>query len=99
MEVLVAGWPVIAARCIGLREVVEGTPALTVDPRAPRDLAEAMRRVMRFPDACRAAAAAFMPEAGRRFDVRHASTGLDAVFERVRARGRKRTRLQPLTAR
>src|SRR5690606_20718599 len=38
MEVLSAGVPLVASRCIGLREVCEGTPAILVDPASAESL-------------------------------------------------------------
>jgi glycosyltransferase involved in cell wall biosynthesis len=42
MEALVAGVPLIASNCIGLREVIEGSPAFIVKPGNSNDIAEAI---------------------------------------------------------
>jgi glycosyltransferase involved in cell wall biosynthesis len=42
MEALAAGTPIIGTNCIGLREVLEGSPALVVKPKDSRALSEAI---------------------------------------------------------
>jgi len=46
METLVAGVPLIATNCIGLREVINNTPTITVDPADDQALANAMEYCM-----------------------------------------------------
>ena len=86
MEALVAGCPLIASTCIGLREVIEGTPAVAVAPGSPEDLARAMRDMIGRPDAFTARAIHFMPEAGQRFDVSRAADSLDELIDTTLAR-------------
>lgn len=45
MEVLVAGVPLIASECVGLREVVKETPALTFTPGSSPELAERIEQL------------------------------------------------------
>ena len=42
MEVFICGTPLIATDCIGLREVIEGTPARIIKPRDSHALANAL---------------------------------------------------------
>lgn len=85
MEVLVAGTPLIASDCIGLREVVAGTPATVVPPADGPALAEAIALHMsrdlapRFRD--------FVPDAARRYDAR---TQIEGILELYRELARPR---------
>jgi len=89
METLVSGCPLIAARCIGLREVVSGTPALGVTPGAPAELAEAMRSVMSNYGRIKEATLTHMDRARCAFDVRTASRRLDALLDSLVGSGGK----------
>lgn len=80
MEALAAGTPLIAARSIGLREVVADTPALTVAPNSPSELAEAMKCLIQDLPTHSTKAQAFAPAARRRFDVRRTATALDSMM-------------------
>lgn len=66
MEVLCAGKPLIATNCIGLRCVVENTPARVIDPYSPDQLADAIESALGDTDA---AFTAFQAEAVKRFDL------------------------------
>ena len=88
MEALIAGCPLIASNCIGLREVVAGSPALVVPPGSPEALASAMERVILERHALRAAALAYAPIASERFDVRHTSQALGRLLAEVAGRSR-----------
>lgn len=79
MEALVSGVPLITSDCIGLREVVRGTPALVVPDGNPTGLAQAMDRLLC--ETRREHFAAFRQEAARRFDVRMASGKVSALFD------------------
>lgn len=46
MEALAAGVPFIGTSCIGLGEVMEGTPSYVVDPESADQLAETLARVL-----------------------------------------------------
>lgn len=78
-EVLCSGTPLVATTCPGLREAVEGTPAVTVAPGDPAALAEAMRAVMEDPG-MRERFRASRAEAARRFDVRESAERLAALL-------------------
>jgi len=81
MEALVAGVPLIASSCPGLREVIAGTPATGIAPGNSRELAGAMRRAIQQRTALRHAAAAFTTAAAARFDVTHAAAALEELFD------------------
>jgi len=66
-EALSCGKPVVAARCIGLREAVEDTPALVFEPEDVSGLVEQMRRSMQPEQIERFSS--FQKEAITRFDV------------------------------
>jgi glycosyltransferase involved in cell wall biosynthesis len=83
IEGLVAGRPLIASRCTGLREIVSNTPALTVPPGDPSALADAMRAAIRDAIPMQAAAAHFAHEASTRFDSRRVALALDACFREI----------------
>lgn len=72
MEALIAGVPIIGTNCIGLREVLEGTPASVVPPGDARALARKIEYEMTA--GRRKEFEAYMPEAARRFSPeRHVS--------------------------
>ena len=78
METMVAGVPMIGTNCIGLREVLEHTPARIVPPRDGVDLAKALIREMTDPTTEKARA--FALEAARRFEVRGYAADLERVM-------------------
>lgn len=81
MECMVAGTPLIASNCIGLREVVAGSAATIVPPSSPEALAEAMcQYVHNLPIG---PARAFAGEAARVFDVRPAAAALGELYEQL----------------
>lgn len=69
MEVLSAGTPLIATTCVGLREVVNGTPAMTISPGKGDELAQAINRAIETEAEQKAAARAYSPHAWKRFDA------------------------------
>lgn len=81
MEALVSGVPFIASDCIGLREVVRGTPAIVVPDGSPEGLAEAMVDLMR--SESEGAFEAFRESAAQRFDVRNTVRDVDELFRLV----------------
>lgn len=86
MEAFVSGCPLIATRCIGLREIIADTPALVAEPAAPADLAEAIRRFLRDPHGARERARQFAPLAASRFDVAKTTAALRAELLRLSGR-------------
>jgi glycosyltransferase involved in cell wall biosynthesis len=83
MECLVAGRPLIASRCVGLREIVSNTPTITVPPGDSSALADTMRAAIRDEASLHSAGARFAQEATRRFDSRRVSAALDACFRQI----------------
>ncbi len=81
MEAFVLGCPVVAAPCIGLREIVKDTPAVVLKKVGDsKGLASALSGVIRNRDILKAEAAAFALKARERFDVRKSADQLDALL-------------------
>ncbi len=78
MEALVAGVPLIGANCIGLREVLEDTPAVMVPTRDGPALAAALLEEMANPS--RAGAEAFRDKAAARYDVRIQAQAIEQLM-------------------
>jgi glycosyltransferase involved in cell wall biosynthesis len=78
MEAMVAGVPVIGTSCVGLREVLSGTPSVVVPPRDGAGLAAALLAEMERPTAD--SAKAFASEAARRFDVKEKALMLEKLM-------------------
>ncbi|WP_319583428.1 glycosyltransferase family 4 protein [uncultured Pseudodesulfovibrio sp.] len=87
-EVLASGKPLIASTCIGLREVVRETPALTIPSEDWQALAEAMRRTVNEDHS--KAFREYQPTAIERFDVQKTADGLKALFAELAAKGAPR---------
>jgi glycosyltransferase involved in cell wall biosynthesis len=68
MEVLTCGTPLIASNCIGLREVVQGTPTLVVPVGDSKALSESIRLCMEQDQ--RQRFSEFAPLAAQRYDVK-----------------------------
>ena len=83
MEAMVAGVPVLGTDCTGLREVLRGSPSVTVPPNDSRALAEAIRDAIDNP--WKEEAASYAPTAKQRFDVTHTAKKLLSLFEQLRA--------------
>jgi len=86
MESLVAGCPLIATSCVGLREVVAETPAIVIPPASPVALAAAVRRLASDTPMWKARAHSFRPAARTRYDVTVAAAELDALFRQTLSR-------------
>lgn len=80
MEALVTGTPIIGTSCVGLREVLEGSPATVVPPRDVDALAHALRTHIETPSSFAAAAAAYADEAAKRFDVTQSARQMAALY-------------------
>ena len=81
MEAMAVGTPVVGTDCIGLHEVLVGTPATMVPAGDSPALARALKGVIDSPTP--ELARHFAPEARRRFDVRASSAKLLQLFDRV----------------
>lgn len=81
MEALVAGAPLIASTCIGLREACRGTPALMCAPGDSLSLLDAINRFVTERALHEAEARAYQSEAMRRFDRKETALRLRALYE------------------
>lgn len=79
METLVAGVPIIGTNCIGLREVLEGTPATVVDAGDSQGLVSAIRENIKNPH--KEEFEKFVPRALERFDSRRSAVGLQEIYQ------------------
>ena len=79
MEAMVAGVPLVASDCIGLREVVRDTPAIVARAGDPSSLSDALREVVG--NTPRVQAREFIPRARERFDSRRSASVLNNVFD------------------
>ena len=82
-ECLCAGVPLIASNCLGLREVISGTPALAIPPEHVHALVEAMQKVGADPISIRKRALHYRLKAVERFDVRATASQLMSLFHSV----------------
>jgi glycosyltransferase involved in cell wall biosynthesis len=83
MEALCAGVPLLGTSCIGLRELLHGSPSVVVPPDDAAALADALAEAIRrpWPDAARAYAAT----ARERFSARRSSRQLRQLFDELLA--------------
>ncbi|MDR0610311.1 MAG: glycosyltransferase family 4 protein [Planctomycetaceae bacterium] len=79
MESLVLGIPVIGSDCIGLREVLRGTPSLVHQHDNPESLAAVLIKFIESPTTD--AAKRYTMEAAKRFDVRLATDQLLEIYQ------------------
>jgi glycosyltransferase involved in cell wall biosynthesis len=79
METLICGVPLIGTNCIGLREVLKGTPAIVVEKADASDLAKALIREMK--TSSKETFANFMGEAASIFDVSNTSKSLEQIYD------------------
>jgi len=81
MEVLTAGRPLIASRCVGLREVIQDTPALSFEVDNAEELAEHMLYCMNNEGEQKELAERYISQAKLRFCHGKAAKGLLAIYE------------------
>lgn len=81
MEVLSCGTPLIATNCIGLREVLKGTPATVIPIENPTALAQALRLEMEV--STKDKFTAFQNTAINKFDVSVTIHKLHQVYDRM----------------
>ena len=81
MEAMCAGVPVLGTDCIGLREVLQGTPSVMVPAADANALASALDCAIRSP--WTEAARRHASEAQKRFDVRPAAERLRNLFDEL----------------
>jgi glycosyltransferase involved in cell wall biosynthesis len=78
METLICGVPFIGSNCIGLREVLKGTPAIVVEKADASDLAKALIREMK--SSSKDTFANFSEKAATMFDVTKTSKSLAEIY-------------------
>lgn len=78
METLVCGTPLVASNCIGLCEVIEGTPTIQVSPRNAVQIADAFERMSRTD--MRDVFRSYASEAAQRFDVSRQADRLQQLY-------------------
>ena len=81
MESLVLGTPVIGSDCLGLREVLRGTPAVVVPKDNAEALADAIVSFVENPQPAKDAAKNYSADAGKRFDVNLATEQLLELYQ------------------
>ena len=79
-EGLVCGTPVVASKCIGLREVTHNTPAQMVEPGNPSALGGKIVEIMNNYQSIKNECVAFVPEAVNRFDAGRTSAKLEEII-------------------
>lgn len=98
METMAAGCPLIASDCVGLREVVRGTPALVARAEDPHSLALQMKTAMDYEATPRNVFCDFAPIARDRFDVRRTAAAMEQIFSQLlqsRGGSRRPAALEP----
>jgi glycosyltransferase involved in cell wall biosynthesis len=79
MEAMCLGIPVLGSDCIGLREVLHGSPSMQVPAGDPDALSQGISRAMTNP--WTENARQYVPQARRRFDVAPAARQLSDIFD------------------
>jgi len=86
MEALVAGVPIIGTDCIGLREVLDDSPAVLVPPADAEALADSLLAAMQTDR--HAEFAEYTGQAARRFSLDRHMDGLERLYRLTGAAGR-----------
>jgi len=81
MEAMMMGVPVLGSDCIGLREVLRGSPSRMVATNDPSALADGICQAMEAP--WTSEARAYAPAARTRFDVKQTAEKLRCLFDEV----------------
>jgi glycosyltransferase involved in cell wall biosynthesis len=81
MESLVSGTPIVASNCVGLREVLQDTPATMVESENSHELANAILDKINNYD--KKSALDFIEKAKKRFDAKIAAEKLERLFQQV----------------
>jgi glycosyltransferase involved in cell wall biosynthesis len=88
MEAMVAGIPVIGSNCVGLREILDDTPARVVPMRDAAALAQAIMEEMQNPTT--RLAREFAPVASERFNVAKQADALERLIDELVLQGKTR---------
>lgn len=86
MEAMVLGVPVVGSDCIGLREVLHDTPALTPTAGDFRALADSLERFIREQEGLTQAARTFATTARERFDIAESLHALRLLYKEAEER-------------
>jgi glycosyltransferase involved in cell wall biosynthesis len=78
MEAMVSGVPVIGSNCVGLREVLKGTPATIIPARDSFALSEALAMEIKNPTTAKAKE--FATEAAARFQVKERAAEIENLM-------------------
>ena len=78
MEAMTAGVPLVGSDCVGLREVLRGTPAYAVPPADGHALAQAIVKELKSPSLV--TAKAYASQAAVRFDVRGRAAEIEQLM-------------------
>lgn len=81
METLAAGVPIVGTDCVGLREVLEGSPAVPVPSANPEALARALYREIQSPR--RSTFEHYSPTAVARFGIERPAKALRALYDQL----------------
>ena len=90
IEGLVCGTPIVASDCIGLREVLKGTPARMIKAGDSQDLAEKISEIKEDYLIVKREFVEFVPKAVKMFDSKESAAKLDRL---IRQTVRKNTRV------
>lgn len=83
MEALVCGTPIVASSCIGLREVLQDTPARMVPVGDIKGLVKEVIDVKKSYPESKKEFENFIPQARERYDVKTAAAKLDELFKKL----------------
>jgi glycosyltransferase involved in cell wall biosynthesis len=81
MESLVLGVPVIGSNCLGLREVLRGTPSTVIPKENAEALADAIAAFVENPQPVKDTAKNYVADAVKRFDVNIATEQLLDIYQ------------------
>ena len=95
MEAMVMGIPVLGSDCIGLREVLAGTPSVMVPAGDASALARALKAAIESP--WTDSAQTYALEARQRFDASHSAEELCALINRLSIQPSDRSKMQTKT--
>jgi glycosyltransferase involved in cell wall biosynthesis len=83
MEALAAGAPIVGSDCVGLREVLDGTPARQVAVGDQSALADALVAEIKNLDQRRVAFQAYQPQAVKRFAIDRPARALADLYRQL----------------
>jgi glycosyltransferase involved in cell wall biosynthesis len=83
IEAFVLGCPLIASNCIGLREVINNTPAIVVEKGNASSIAEAIKKVLQNPSSVKQKSSEFISIARERFNSQKTADQLATLFNKL----------------